>query len=314
MKTLTIGIDTFTVFGNILHYELIDCYYYIGHQRYSDFCTNFRSLISAMDWYDEMEPQLLAFHEDNSREFPNEINNYPNVDIEKYATLIAHCTQNRQVIREIINGQNACAKYTLVRRPDLHLSDDELFELYNGDYSEKMGKQINKHILRRRYINTGFSTSENLLERIFDIPNPKYTSKNVVAQHIVDYREASDSICEKISETTDSYVIKNLLARKTLTVKTLENIAKNADFIQNIARIFNFDNYPQYLMEFILINKLAVLSDKPKDYSTNIEYLQDGNYLINLDYLYYHMPDNARTDFFFNWFKNCKLKQINDNR
>ena len=313
MKTLTIGIDTFTVFGNILHYELVDCYYFIGHQHHH-FCTNFRFLIHDMDWYDEMEPKLIAFYEDNAREFPNEINNYPNVDIAKYATLIAHCTQNRQAIREIIDGQDACAKYTLVRRPDLHLSDDELFELYNGDYSEKMGKQINKHILRRHYINAGFSTSENLLERIFNIPNPKYTSKNVVAQHIVDYREASDSICEKISETTDSYVIKNLLARKTLTVKTLENIAKNADFIQNIARIFNFDNLPQYLVEFTLIKRVAALNDKPKADMTDIELLQDGNCLINLDTLNYHMSDNAKTDFFFNWFKDYQLKQIKDNR
>lgn len=313
MKTLTIGIDTFTVFGNILHYELIDCYYYIGHQRYSDFCTNFRSLISAMDWYDEMEPQLLAFHEDNAREFPNEINNYPNVDIEKYATLIAHCTQNPQAIREIIDGQNACAKYTLVRRPDLPLSDDELFELYNGDYSKIMGEKVNKFILDRHYINKDFSISDNLLERIIDIQTPKYLTKDNVVERISVRRNISNYICEKISDTTNNYVIKNLLSRKTLTIKTLENIIKNTELIQNIARIFNFDNRPQYLVEFILIKRLAVLNDKPKDGMSDIEYLQDGNYLINLDTLHSHMSDNSEIGFFFNWFENHQLKQIKSN-
>lgn len=312
MKTLTIGIDTFTVFGNILHYELIDCYYYIGHQRYSDFCTNFRSLISAMDWYDEMEPQLLAFHEDNAREFPNEINNYPNVDIEKYATLIAHCTQNPQAIREIIDGQNQCAKYTLVRRPDLVLSDDELFDLYNGDYSKIMGEKVNKFILDRHYINKDFLISDNLLERIIDIRTPKYLTKDNVAERIVVRRNISNYICDKISDTTNNYVIKNLLSRKTLTVKTLENIIRNTELIQNIARIFDFNNLPQYLVEFILINRL-VLVDNPKNDAMDIEHLQDDDYGIKLDILHYHMSDNAEIGFFFNWFENHQLRQIKSN-
>lgn len=236
MKTLTVGIDTFTVFGNILYYELVDCYYFIGHQRYSDFCTNFRSLISAMDWYEDMEPQLLALYQDNVREFPNEITEYPDVDIEEYTTLIAHCTQNPQVIREIINGQNACAKYTLIRRPDLSLSDDELFDLYNSDYSEMTGKQINKTILRRTHI------SESLLERIIDIPNPKYLTKDIAAQWIVDRHKISDRICEKISDTTNNYVIDNLLSRVRLTPKTLENLVKNTDSTATIARALRFDN------------------------------------------------------------------------
>lgn len=285
MKTLTIGIDTFTVFGNILHYELVDCYYFIGHQRYSDFCTNFRSLISAMDWYDEMEPQLLAFYEDNAREFPNEINNYPNVDIEKYATLIAHCTQNPQVIREIISGQNACAKYTLVRRPDLPLSDDELFELYNGDYSKTMGEKVNKFILDRHYINKDFLISDNLLERIIDIRTPKYLTKDNVAERIVVRRNISNYICEKISETTDSYVIKNLLSKSSLTAKTLENIVKNSDNTKNVERALQYDNLPQYLREHILLDGLTIFVNKSKGYASNIEYLQSTEYMLNIDTL-----------------------------
>lgn len=285
MKTLTIGIDTFTVFGNILHYELIDCYYYIGHQRYSDFCTNFRSLISAMDWYDEMEPQLLAFHEDNAREFPNEINNYPNVDIEKYATLIAHCTQNPQAIREIIDGQNQCAKYTLVRRPDLVLSDDELFDLYNGDYSKIMGEKVNKFILDRHYINKDFLISDNLLERIIDIRTPKYLTKDNVAERIVVRRNISNYICEKISETTDSYVIKNLLSKSSLTAKTLENIVKNSDNTKNVERALQYDNLPQYLREHILLDGLTIFVNKSKGYASNIEYLQSTEYMLNIDTL-----------------------------
>ena len=313
MKTLTIGIDTFTVFGNILHYELIDCYYYIGHQSTNTFCTNFRSLISAMDWYDEMAPKLLAFYEDNAREFPNEINNYPNIDIEKYATLIAHCTQNPQVIREIINGQNECAKYTLVRRPDLILSDDDLFDLYNGDYSKTMGEKVNRFILDRHYINKNEPLSDRLLERIIDISNPKYLTKDGVAQLIVNYRKLSDYICEKISDTPNNYVIKNLLSRKTLTVKTLENIIKNTELIQNIALIFGFNNLPQYLVEFILINRLAILIDKPQNDAMDIEHLQDDDYVIKLDILHYHMSDNAEMGFFFNWFEKHQLKQIKSN-
>jgi hypothetical protein len=298
MKTLTIGIDTFTVFGNILYYELVDCYYFIGHQRYSDFCTNFRSLISAMDWYDDMEPQLLALYQDNAREFPNEINEYPDVDIEEYAILIAHCTQNPQVIREIINGQNACAKYTLVRRPDLSLSDDELFDLYNNDYSEMTGKQINKTILRRTHI------SESLLERIIDIPNPKYLTKDIAAQWIVDRHKISDLICEKISDTTNNYVIDNLLSRVYLTPKTLENLVKNTDSTTTIARALRFDNLPQYLTEYILLDGLTISVNKSKEYASNTEYSQSTEYLMNIEALRYYTLDNPQTNFIHNWFEN----------
>lgn len=298
MKTLTIGIDTFTVFGNILYYELVDCYYFIGHQRYSDFCTNFRSLISAMDWYDDMEPQLLALYQDNAREFPNEINEYPDVDIEEYAILIAHCTQNPQVIREIINGQNACAKYTLVRRPDLSLSDDELFDLYNGDYSKKTGKQINKKILSRIHIN------ESPLERIIDIPNPKYLTKDIAAQWIVDRHKISDHICEKISDTTNNYVIDNLLSRERLTPKTLENLVKNTDSTTTIARALRFDNLPQYLAEYILLNGLTISVNKSKEYASNTEYSQSTKYLMNIEALRYYTLDNPQTSFIHNWFEN----------
>lgn len=298
MKTLTIGIDTFTIFGNILYYELVDCYYFIGHQRYSDFCTNFRSLISAMDWYDDMEPQLLALYQDNAREFPNEITEYPDVDIEEYATLIAHCTQNPQVIREIISGQNACAKYTLVRRPDLPLSDDELFDLYNGNYSEMTGKQINKTILRRTHI------SESLLERIIDIPNPKYLTKDIAAQWIVDRHKISDLICEKISDTTNNYVIDNLLSRVHLTPKTLENLVKNTDSTTTIARALRFDNLPQYLTEYILLDGLTISVNKSKEYVSNTEYSQSTEYLMNIEALRYYTFDNPQTSFLHNWFKN----------
>lgn len=305
MKTLTIGIDTFTVFGNILHYELVDCYYFIGHQRYSDFCTNFRSLISAMDWYDEMEPQLLAFYEDNAREFPNEINNYPNVDIEKYATLIAHCTQNPQVIREIIDGQNQCAKYTLVRRPDLVLSDDELFDLYNGDYSKIMGEKVNKFILDRHYINKDFLISDNLLERIIDIRTPKYLTKDNVAERIVVRRNISNYICEKISETTDSYVIKNLLSKSSLTAKTLENIVKNSDNTKNVERALQYDNLPQYLREHILLDGLTIFVNKSKGYASNIEYLQSTEYMLNIDTLLRNsILGGLQARFVCDWFKN----------
>jgi hypothetical protein len=298
MKTLTIGIDTFTIFGNILYYELVDCYYFIGHQRYSDFCTNFRSLISAMDWYDDMEPQLLALYQDNAREFPNEITEYPDVDIEEYATLIAHCTQNPQVIREIISGQNACAKYTLVRRPDLPLSDDELFDLYNGNYSEMTGKQINKTILRRTHI------SESLLERIIDIPNPKYLTKDIAAQWIVDRHKISDLICEKISDTTNNYVIDNLLSRVHLTPKTLENLVKNTDSTTTIARALRFDNLPQYLAEYILLDGLTISVNKSKEYVSNTEYSQSTEYLMNIEALRYYTLDNPQTSFIHNWFEN----------
>lgn len=298
MKTLTIGIDTFTVFGNILYYELVDCYYFIGHQRYSDFCTNFRSLISAMDWYDDVESQLLALYQDNAREFPNEITEYPNVDINEYATLIAHCTQNPQVIREIINGQNACAKYTLVRRPDLSLSDDELFDLYNGDYSEMTGKQINKTILRRTHI------SESLLERIIDIPNPKYLTKDIAAQWIVDRHKISDLICEKISNTTNNYVIDNLLSRVYLTPKTLENLVKNTDSTTTIARALRFDNLPQYLTEYILLDALTVSINKSTEYASNTEYSQSTEYLMNIEALRYYTLDNPQTSFIHNLFEN----------
>lgn len=298
MKTLTIGIDTFTVFGNILYYELVDCYYFIGHQRYSDFCTNFRSLISAMDWYDDVESQLLALYQDNAREFPNEITEYPNVDINEYATLIAHCTQNPQVIREIINGQNACAKYTLVRRPDLSLSDDELFDLYNGDYSEMTGKQINKTILRRTHI------SESLLERIIDIPNPKYLTKDIAAQWIVDRHKISDLICEKISNTTNNYVIDNLLSRVYLTPKTLENLVKNTDSTTTIARALRFDNLPQYLTEYILLDGLTVSINKSTEYASNTEYSQSTEYLMNIEALRYYTLDNPQTSFIHNLFEN----------
>lgn len=298
MKTLTIGIDTFTVFANILYYELVDCYYFIGHQRYSDFCTNFRSLISAMDWYDDMEPQLLALYQDNAREFPNEITEYPDVDIEEYATLIAHCTQNPQVIREIISGQNACAKYTLVRRPDLPLSDDELFDLYNGNYSEMTGKQINKTILRRTHI------SESLLERIIDIPNPKYLTKDIAAQWIVDRHKISDLICEKISDTTNNYVIDNLLSRVHLTPKTLENLVKNTDSTTTIARALRFDNLPQYLAEYILLDGLTISVNKSKEYVSNTEYSQSTEYLMNIEALRYYTLDNPQTSFIHNWFEN----------
>lgn len=298
MKTLTIGIDTFTVFGNILYYELVDCYYFIGHQRYSDFCTNFRSLISAMDWYDDMEPQLLALYQENVREFPNEINEYPDVDIEEYATLIAHCTQNPQVIREIINGQNACAKYTLVRRPDLSLSDDELFDLYNSDYSEMTGKQINKTILRRTHI------SESLLERIIDIPNPKYLTKDIAAQWIVDRHKISDLICEKISDTTNNYVIDNLLSRVYLTPKTLENFVKNTDSTTTIARALRFDNLPQYLTEYILLDGLTVSINKSTEYASNTEYSQSTEYLMNIEALRYYTLDNPQTSFIHNLLEN----------
>lgn len=304
MKTLTIGIDTFTVFGNILYYELVDCYYFIGHQRYSDFCTNFRSLISAMDWYDDMEPQLLALYQDNAREFPNEINNYPTVDIEKYATLIAHCTKNPQAIREIIGGQNACAKYTLVRRPDLSLSDDELFDLYNSDYSEMTGKQINKTILRRTHI------SESLLERIIDIPNPKYLTKDIAAQWIVDRHKISDLICEKISDTTNNYVIDNLLSRVRLTPKTLENLVKNTDSTATIARALRFDNLPQYLAEYILLDALTISINKSKEYASNIEYSQSTEYLMNIEALRYYTLDNPQTSFIHNWFENRSERLI----
>lgn len=298
MKTLAIGIDTFTVFGNILYYELVDCYYFIGHQRYSDFCTNFRSLISAMDWYDDMEPQLLALYQDNAREFPNEITEYPDVDIEEYATLIAHCTQNPQVIREIISGQNACAKYTLVRRPDLSLSDDELFDLYNSDYSEMTGKQINKTILRRTHI------SESLLERIIDIPNPKYLTKDIAAQWIVDRHKISDLICEKISDTTNNYVIDNLLSRVYLTPKTLENLVKNTDSTTTIARALRFDNLPQYLTEYILLDRLTVSINKSTEYASNTEYSQSTEYLMNIEALRYYTLDNPQTSFIHNLLEN----------
>lgn len=304
MKTLTIGIDTFTVFGNILYYELVDCYYFIGHQRYSDFCTNFRSLISAMDWYDDMEPQLLALYQDNAREFPNEINEYPDVDIEEYAILIAHCTQNPQVIREIINGQNACAKYTLVRRPDLSLSDDELFDLYNSDYSEMTGKQINKTILRRTHI------SESLLERIIDIPNPKYLTKDIAAQWIVDRHKISDLICEKISDTTNNYVIDNLLSRVRLTPKTLENLVKNTDSTGTIARALRFDNLPQYLAEYILLDGLTISVNKSKEYASNTEYSQSTEYLMNIEALRYYTLDNPQTSFINNWLENRSERLI----
>lgn len=304
MKTLTIGIDTFTVFGNILYYELVDCYYFIGHQRYSDFCTNFRSLISAMDWYDDVEPQLLALYQDNAREFPNEITEYPDVDIEEYATLIAHCTQNPQVIREIINGQNACAKYTLVRRPDLSLSDDELFDLYNNDYSEKMGKQINKRILNRTHI------SESLLERIIDIPNPKYLTKDIVAQCIVDRHKISDLIYEKISDTTNNYVIDNLLSRTYLTPKTLENLVKNTDSTATIARALRFDNLPQYLAEYILLDGLTISINKSKEYASNTEYSQSTEYLMNIEALRYYTLDNPQTSFIHNLLENRSERLI----
>lgn len=298
MKTLAIGIDTFTVFGNILYYELVDCYYFIGHQRYSDFCTNFRSLISAMDWYDDMEPQLLALYQGNAREFPNEITEYPDVDIEKYAVLIVHCTQNPQAIREIIDGQNACAKYTLVRRPDLSLSDDELFDLYNSDYSEMTGKQINKTILRRTHI------SESLLERIIDIPNPKYLTKDIAAQWIVDRHKISDRICEKISDTTNNYVIDNLLSRVRLTPQTLENLVKNTDSTATIARALRFDNLPQYLAEYILLDGLTISINKSKEYVSNTEYSQSTEYLMNIEALRYYTLDNPQTSFIHNWFEN----------
>lgn len=304
MKTLTIGIDTFTVFGNILYYELVDCYYFIGHQRYSDFCTNFRSLISAMDWYDDMEPQLLALYQDNAREFPNEINEYPDVDIEEYATLIAHCTQNPQVIREIINGQNACAKYTLVRRPDLSLSDDELFDLYNSDYSETTGKQINKRILNRTHI------SESLLERIVDIPNPKYLTKDIAAQWIVDRHKISDLICDKISDTTNNYVIDNLLSRVYLTPKTLENLVKNTDSTATIARALRFDNLPQYLAEYILLDGLTISVNKSKEYGSNTEYSQSTEYLMNIEAFRYYTLDNPQTNFIHNLFENRSERLI----
>ena len=299
MKTLTVGIDTFTVFGNILYYQLIDSYYFIGHQRYSDFCTNFRSLISAMDWYDDMEPQLLTLYQDNAREFPNEINTYPDVDIEKYAILIAHCTKNPQVIREIIDGQNACAKYTLVRRPDLSLSDDELFDLYNGDYSKTMGKQLNKTILKRTHI------SENLLERIIDIPTPKYLTRDIAAQFIVDQHKISDLICEKISDTTNNYVVDNLLSRDHLTSKTLENLVKNTKNTITIARAFRFYNLPQYLAEHILLDGLTISVNKSQKYTSNIEYSQSTEYLINIQTLQLrsHTLDNHQTSFIYNWFK-----------
>lgn len=304
MKTLTIGIDTFTVFGNILYYELVDCYYFIGHQRYSDFCTNFRSLISAMDWYDDVESQLLALYQDNAREFPNEITEYPNVDINEYATLIAHCTQNPQVIREIINGQNACAKYTLVRRPDLSLSDDELFDLYNGDYSEKTGKQINKKILSRIHIN------ESPLERIIDIPNPKYLTKDIAAQWIVDRHKISDRICEKIADTTNNYVIDNLLSRERLTPKTLENLVKNTDSTTTIARALRFDNLPQYLAEYILLDGLTISVNKSKEYASNTEYSQSTEYLMNIEALRYYTLDNPQTSFIHNLLENRSERLI----
>lgn len=304
MKTLTIGIDTFTVFGNILYYELVDCYYFIGHQRYSDFYTNFRSLISAMDWYDDMEPQLLELYQDNAREFPNEINEYPDIDIEEYATLIAHCTQNPQVIREIINGQNVCAKYTLVRRPDLLLSDDELFDLYNSDYSEMTGKQINKTILRRTHI------SESLLERIIDISNPKYLTKDIAAQWIVDRHKISDRICEKISDTTNNYVIDNLLSRVYLTPKTLENLVKNTDSTTTIARALRFDNLPQYLTEYILLDGLTISVNKSKEYASNTEYSQSTEYLMNIEALRYYTLDNPQTSFIHNLLENRSERLI----
>jgi len=304
MKTLTIGIDTFTVFGNILYYELVDCYYFIGHQRYSDFCTNFRSLISAMDWYDDMEPQLLALYQDNAREFPNEINEYPDVDIEEYSTLIAHCTQNPQVIRKIINGQNACAKYTLVRRPDLSLSDDELFDLYNSDYSEMTGKQINKKILSRIHIN------ESLLEQIIDIPNPKYLTKDIAAQWIVDRHKISDRICENISDTTNNYVIDNLLSRVRLTPKTLENLVKNTDSTATIARALRFDNLPQYLAEYILLDGLTISVNKSKEYGSNTEYSQSTEYLMNIEAFRYYTLDNPQTNFIHNLFENRSERLI----
>ena len=307
MKTLTIGIDTFTVFGNILYYELVDCYYFIGHQRYSDFCTNFRSLISAMDWHDDMEPKLLALYEDNTREFPNEINEYPNVDIDKYAILIAHCTQNPQVIRKIIDGQNACAKYTLVRRPDLSLSDDELFDLYNGDYSKKMGKQVNKTILKHHNI------SESLLERIIDIPYPKYLAKDIATQWIVDHNKISTTICEKISDTTNNYVIDNLLSKDCLTLKTLENLVKNTKSSITIARVFRFDNLPQYLAEHILLDGLTISVNKSQKYTSNTEYSQSAEYLINIQTLTLRLRtlDNPKTSFIHNLFKSryeCLIK------
>ena len=304
MKTLTIGIDTFTIFGNILYYELVDCYYFIGHQRYSDFCTNFRSLISAMDWYDDMEPQLLALYQGNAREFPNEITEYPDVDIEKYAVLIAHCTQNPQAIREIIDGQNACAKYTLVRRPDLSLSDDELFDLYNGNYSEMTGKQINKTILRRTHI------SESLLERIIDIPNPKYLTKDIAAQWIVDRHKISDRICAKISDTTNNYVIDNLLSRERLTPTTLENLVKNTDSTTTIARALRFDNLPQYLAEYILLDGLTISVNKSKEYASNTEYSQSTEYLMNIEALRYYTLDNPQTSFIHNLLENRSERLI----
>ena len=298
MKILTVGLDTFTVFGNILYYELVDCYYFIGHQRYSDFCTNFRSLISAMNWHDDMEPKLLALYEDNTREFPNEINEYPDVDIDKYAILIAHCTQNPQVIRKIIDGQNACAKYTLVRRPDLSLSDDELFDLYNGDYSKKMGKQLNKTILKRTHIN------ENLLARIIDIPTPKYLTRDIAAQFIVDHHKIPDIICEKISDTTNNYVIDNLLSRDHLTSKTLENLVKNTKNTITIARAFRFNNLPQYLAEHILLDGLTISVNKSKDYTSNIEYSESTEYLINIETLRHRTSNSSQISFIYNWFKN----------
>lgn len=264
-----------------------------------------------MDWYDEMEPQLLAFYEDNAREFPNEINNYPNVDIEKYATLIAHCTQNPQVIREIINGQNACAKYTLVRRPDLSLSDDELFDLYNGDYSKTMGEKVNKFILDRHYINKDFLISDNLLERIIDIRNPKYLTKDNVAERIVVRRNISNYICEKISETTDSYVIKNLLSKSSLTAKTLENIVKNSDNTKNIECALQYDNLPQYLREHILLDGLTIFVNKSNGYASNIEYLQSTEYMLNIDTLLRNsILGSLQARFICDWFMN-RYERVN---
>lgn len=143
------------------------------------------------------------------------------------------------------------------------------------------------------------------VERIIDIQTPKYLTKDNVIERIAVRRNISNYICEKISETTDSYVIKNLLLKSALTAKTLENIVKNADDTINIGRVLQYDDLPQYLREHILLDGLTIFTDKSKDYASNIEYSQSTEYVLNFDtVLRSSILGGLQSRFICDWFKN----------
>ena len=83
-----------------------------------------------------------------------------------------------------------------------------------------------------------------------------------------------------------------------------QELVKNTDSTATIVRALRFDNLPQYLAEYILLDGLTILVNKSKEYTSNTEYSQSTEYLMNIEALRYYTLDNPQTSFIHNLLEN----------